>query len=77
MLEQVLAHARTPCPYGKCQSAIAEVWQERERFRCNRGVPHHTAAPFTAAQLVRLERFVSYYRTLDDWHDVLLTPRTA
>jgi hypothetical protein len=74
VLEFMLAHARTPRPFQACQAAIDTVWAEREKFRCNRGRPHHTAAPFTAAQLARLERFVSYYATLDDWHDLLLTP---
>jgi hypothetical protein len=76
VLEQVLAHARAPQPFRTCTAAIAAVWAEREKFRCNRGVPHHRAAPFSAAQLVRLERFVSYYAVLDDWRDMLLTPTT-
>jgi hypothetical protein len=73
-LELMLAHARTPQPFATCQAAIDAVWREREKFRCNRERPHHTAPPFTAAQLARLARFASYYATLDDWHDILLTP---
>jgi hypothetical protein len=77
VLEQVLAHARAPQSFVRCEQAIATVWQERALFRCNRERPHHQAAPFTAAQLLRLERFVSYYATLDDWHDFLVTPTAS
>lgn len=73
-LEQLLAHARVPQPYARCMAAIETVWEERALFRCNRGRPHRTAPPFTAAQLTRLERFAACYETLDDWRDVLLTP---
>lgn len=73
-LELILAHARAPQAYDTCAAALASVWTERDKFRCNRGLPHHRAAPFTAAQRARLERFVSYYSVLDPWRDVLLTP---
>ena len=77
VLEQILAHARAPQPFPRCQTAIDTVWNERALFRCNRERPHHRAAPFSPAQLVRLERCVSYYATLDDWHDILLTPKAS
>lgn len=73
VLELILAHARDPRPFTTCDRAIAAVWQEREKFRCNRERPHHTAPAFTPAQRERLARFVSYYPTLEAWRGVLLS----
>lgn len=73
VLEQILAHARAPQPFDRCQGAIDAVWRVREQFRCNRSRASHKAAPFTPAQRQRLARLVSYYPNLDAWRD-LLTP---
>ena len=73
-LEAILAHARAATPFAQCQTAIDLTWQERDQFRCNRGRPRRLAPTFGAAQLDRLERFVSYYDDLAAWREVLLTP---
>jgi hypothetical protein len=74
VLEAVLAHARIPRPYETCRAAIDTVWRQRALFRCNRGGEKREAIRFTQPQLKRLERFVSYYDTLTEWRELLLTP---
>ncbi|HEY4075303.1 MAG TPA: hypothetical protein VGM26_00090 [Rhizomicrobium sp.] len=63
-LEQLLAHSRMPRSYMHCQAALDAVWQERASYRYNKGVSGRGRLRFSAAQIERLRRQVSYYPDL-------------
>jgi hypothetical protein len=64
-LERLLAHSRVPRSRQQCQSALDEVWEERNSFRFNKGISGRGRTRFTSAQMDRLRRMIGYYADLE------------
>jgi hypothetical protein len=71
-LETALRHARTARPRTLCEAAIASAWAERGELRFNRGEHGRGAGYFSAAQMERLARMLSYFPALAPWRGALL-----
>jgi hypothetical protein len=71
-LELALAHARVPRSYDDCQRAFDETWKERTEFRYNRAEPGRGISYFTAEQIDRIERLISYHDCLKPAHHELM-----
>ena len=76
-LMRLLAHSGLPRSLEHCQAALNEVWDERGRFRFNRGVSGRGRARFTPAQLARLERLLDFYPELTGLKTRLIPPPAA
>jgi hypothetical protein len=72
LLEQALAHARTPRPREICEAAIEAIWREKALFRFNRGELARGRTYFSETQRARIRRMLSYYPVLDRSADLLL-----
>ena len=63
-LERLLAHSGVPRSREQCAVALEAVWEGRTSFRFNRGISGRGAERFTADQIERLKRQLSYYPNL-------------
>ena len=63
-LERLLAHSGVARSREQCAVALEAVWEGRASFRYNRGISGRGAERFTAAQIERLRRQLSYYPNL-------------
>jgi len=66
VLERLLAHSGVPRDRAHCRQALDAVWEDRQAFRFNQGVSGRGAERFTAYQIERLRRQLSYYPGLAD-----------
>ncbi len=71
-LEKLLAHSGLPRSPAQCRAALA--WEDRGRYRYNKGVPGRGRSRFTAAQIARLARQVDFYPILAPLQDTLIPP---
>lgn len=71
-LGKALAHAGVPRDRAECEDSLDVVWRERDVFRYNRAQHGRGAEYFTAAQIERIVRTLSYYKQLAPWRDELL-----
>ena len=76
-LETTLRHSGLARSRAECQLAIDNVWEERDKFRFNKGVEGRGHQRFTPAQLTRLGRMLDYYPGLAPYRDQLLPPARA
>jgi hypothetical protein len=71
-LASLLDHVGLPRPPAACQAAIDAVWQERNRFRFNKGVAGRGRTYFDADHIAKLARMLSYYPVLEAYKGELL-----
>lgn len=64
-LETLLAHSGFPTSRLDCQMALNTVWEDRTAFRFNRGGTARGAERFSAEQIARLRKQLSYYPNLE------------
>lgn len=71
-LERLLAHCELPQLHADCEAAIAEVWRERSEYRFNRGEVGRGMRTFSARQIDRLSRMLSYYPQNEERYELLI-----
>ncbi len=71
-LEAALAHAGTARSRARCEAAVAAAWEGRSELRFNRGEHGRGSAYFSAGQIERLARMLSYFPATAPWHAELL-----
>jgi hypothetical protein len=74
VLQKALDHSGVARTQGECKLALDNVWEERRRFRFNRGVEGRGRQRFTSAQIARLERMLDYYPGLAPHRGELIPP---
>jgi Sulfotransferase domain len=73
-LEKLLVHSRVGRSRVQCDAALAQVWEERESFRFNKGITRRGQMRFSIAQLERLRQQIAYYPALTAMQDLLVAP---
>jgi hypothetical protein len=63
-LKKILDHSRIDAKLEDCARAIEQCWGEKQRYRFNRGQEGRGRATFSAEQIARLERMLSYYPSI-------------
>jgi hypothetical protein len=76
-LQKALDHSGVARTGAECKLALANVWEERHRFRFNQGVEGRGRQRFTPEQIARLERMLDYYPGLADYRAELVPPAHA
>ena len=76
-LEKLLAHSGLPRSRQDCTVALEAMWEDRSNFRFNKGVSGRGGQRFTAEQIGRLHRLLSYYPDLAPLSDRLIPPPSA
>jgi len=72
MLSRVLAHSGVAKPPDRCQYAVDLIWNERGKFRFNKGTAGRGREYFTPDHVDRLARTLSYYPISQDLQTELL-----
>jgi hypothetical protein len=66
-IHQAVAHAGFAASQGDCAAAVERVWQERDKFRYNKGAEGRGKSYFSASQLAEISRKLSHYPQLEAW----------
>jgi hypothetical protein len=71
-LYQAIIHAGFATTRFQCLKSVERVWEGKENYRYNKGIPGRSKDYFTPAQFARLQKLLSYYPQLSSWIPELL-----
>ena len=72
MLQALLDHSGLGCAEEMCELAVAAAWHTRFENRFNHGEEGRGVSRFSAGQIDRIARHLTYYGALAPWREELL-----